>query len=91
MSDTELFKRAATDTAFRQAKLDDLRYFKNVGTGLVAFCVVLGAAFSLYGGLSAGKWDMGFGLFVAAFFAACTRASLVTRLAALRALDEKAV
>jgi hypothetical protein len=89
MKDSEFFKRAAKDAAFRSAKLEDLRYFKNVGAGLIWFCVILGAVFSIYCGITQGAWDKGFGLFFVAALCANTYSSCATRLAALQALDEQ--
>jgi hypothetical protein len=88
MKDIEFYKRAATDAAFRRAKLEDLRYFKQVGIGSVWFCVCLALVFSLYGGFTAGKWDQGFGLFGLAVVCAATYSTCATRAAALQALDE---
>jgi hypothetical protein len=89
MKELEFYKRAASDTAFRRAKLEDLRYFKQVGMGLIGFCVAVALAFSVYGGLTAGKWDTGFGMFGLAVLAASALHTCATRIAALQALDEQ--
>ena len=89
MKDIEFYKRAAVDAAFRQSQLEDLRYFKHVGAGLMWFCVGLGLAFSVYGGLTEKKWDLGFGLLGIGVLCASTYSVCATRLAALQALDDK--
>lgn len=86
MKESEFYQRAAADATFRQAKLEELRYFKQVGAGLTWFCFILGAAFSAYSGFTAGDWDKGFGLFVVAALSASTCALCATRRAALLAL-----
>jgi hypothetical protein len=87
MNDTELFKRAAEDVAFRHAKLEDLRYFKSVGVGLVWLCAVLAAAISLYGVFTDGEWYKGMGLAFMAFLCASTDHACSSRIAALQALE----
>jgi hypothetical protein len=89
MKESEFYKRAAADAAFRRAKLDDLRYFKKVGAGLMWFCVALGLAFSVYGGLTEKKWDLGLGLLGVAALCAATYSLCATRFAALQALDNE--
>ena len=87
MKEIEFYQRAATDAAFRHAKLEELRYFKHVGAGLTWFCVILGTAFSVYSGLTAGDWDKGVGLVMVAALCASTRAMCAARMAALQALN----
>ncbi len=89
MKDSDFYKRAAADAAFRKKKLDDLRYFKSVGVGLMWFCATVAVGFSLYGGITEGRWLPGDGMLVVAILTATTHAVLKTRIAALEALDEK--
>jgi hypothetical protein len=89
MKESEFYQRAATDAAFRKKQIEDLRYFENVGAGLMWFCAAVAIAFSLYGGFTGGKWDAGFSLFLIAIICATTRSTCSTRVAALRALDDK--
>jgi hypothetical protein len=88
MNDTDLFKRAAEDASFRRAKLEDLRYFKTVGAGLIWFCATAAVAVSLYGFITAGSWDQGLALGFMAFLCASTHHSCSIRLAALQAIKD---
>jgi hypothetical protein len=88
MNDTDLLRRAADDASFRRAKLEDLRYFKNVGVGLVWFCAITGAAISLYGFFTDGSWDKGLALGFMAFLCASTSHTCSIRLAALQAIED---
>jgi hypothetical protein len=88
MSESDFFQRAVRDPAFCRAQLDDLRYLKNVGAGLMWFCAALGAAASLYGGLVEGKWELGLILLMLAALTATTHSWCLTRLAALEVLEQ---
>lgn len=87
MKASEFYRRAFEDAAFRQAKLDDLRHLKTVGAGLLWFCLVFGAAYSLYAGFREGKWDAGSGMFFAAALTACTYSACLNQIAALEAFE----
>lgn len=87
MKASEFYRRASEDAAFRHATLEDLRYLKTVGEGLLWLCVVLGAAFSLYAGFSEGKWDAGSGMLFAAALTACTYSTCLNQIAALEAFE----
>jgi len=87
MKTSEFYKRAFHDAVFRRAKLEDLRYVKVVGAGLLWFCGGLGAAYSLYAGLREGRWDAGFGLFLVAALSASTYSTCANQIAALEAFE----
>jgi len=41
MKESEYFRRAYRDSVFRQAKLDDLRYYRAVSLGLLVFSALI--------------------------------------------------
>ncbi len=87
MKSPEFYRRAREDAAFRREKLEELRYFRNVGAGLIGFCLVFAAGFSTYTGVSEGRWDSGAGLVLVAALAACSYSNCATRIAALEAFE----
>jgi hypothetical protein len=87
MKESEFYKRALRDTAFRREKLDELRYSKKVGIGLLCFCISVGTAWSLYAGIREGQWAAGFRCFTLVVFCAGVYFITVTRLAALEAIE----
>jgi hypothetical protein len=89
MEESEFDKRAAADAAFRRAKLDELRYFRNVGAGTTWFCVIVAVGFSIYGGITRGRWTVGYELLFIAAVCAVTTVLCKTRIAALQSLDER--
>lgn len=90
MKPSVFFARAFDDAAFRQAQLNDLRYYQNVGIGLATVCSLLGIAATVYGGLSEGKWEAGVSLLGVALFTVANYATTATTIAALEAIDTRA-
>ena len=90
MKESEFYRRAATDAAFRRAKLEDLRYYRNVGAGVTWFCIVAAAAFSIYGGFADGNWMEGNALLFVAALTGSTWTTCRTRIAALEEFEARA-
>jgi hypothetical protein len=88
MQKLEFYQRAFKDVSFRREKLDDLRYLKTVGTGLIWFCGAGGAAASLYTGFAEGRWESGVSLMFTAALCASVRSVHVNQIAALEAFEQ---
>ena len=87
MKETEYFKRAATDAAFRKAQIEEQRYF--ISSGKVIFWM-LGApliVFSLYFAFTSER-ESATWLFLLIMYCVSQHDSHKTKLAALEALED---
>lgn len=87
MTTSEFYHRARTDSAFRRTQLENLRYYKIVGTGLVWTFALLGIAITLYGGISRHRWSDGLGVGADLAIVTLARVWCVHRIARLEAFE----
>lgn len=86
MKESELFQHALADPVFRQKKIEDLNYHKNVCLAGIVICLVLYLACSLYGGLALKNWLFGEKFLFLAAFVSGPYSVCRTRIAALETL-----
>ncbi len=87
MKQSEFYRRAASDPAFRRQALDDLRYFKQVGLGLTCFCGAIAFGIFLYSGWTHREWNRGGEMLFVAALTGSTWLLFRRRMSALEALD----
>jgi hypothetical protein len=89
VKETEYYRRAFEDGAFRRAQLDDLKYFKEVDVGLLVVAGFGFVAHTLYFGFVEKTWDSGWGWLVILAISAAGSFAHSTRIGALEAIEEK--
>jgi hypothetical protein len=90
MKESEFYHTAFENSAFRREKLEELRYFKKVGAGLLVFVSVCFVAHAVYAGLKDGSWDGAMGWLAALMMVGGAFSVCSTRVAALEAIEERA-
>ena len=89
MQDSEFYKNAFEDPAFRREKLEELRYFKKVEVWFIGLSVTGFLAHTLDAGLRVGEWAAGAGWLVAALISCAGYAATSARAGALEAIEER--
>jgi hypothetical protein len=81
------YERALRDAGFRQAKLDDLRYFLKVDIGLLVLGAILCVSEIIHSGLKHGNWFGSSDGVVWIVIPGALYAVTSTKIAALEAID----
>ena len=87
MKESEFYQRALADADYRKAKLEELRYHKNVCAVLMWACLASAVSFSLYSGFTEGRWLLGDQLLFSAVVVAGPYSVCKTRIAALEVFN----
>ncbi len=87
MKESEFYKAAFSNRAFRHQKLQELRYTKSVEIGFLVMGGIGLVGHTLYSGLKDGSWDSGVGWLTILAISAAGYGVTVSRIAALEVFD----
>ena len=87
MTNSEIVAKASVDPNFREYKLSNLRYFKNVGVGLAVCFAALGVFATVHACMTTTLWDEDTGWAVGLILVAFTVRALTKQIKALESLE----